>query len=428
MGRMNAGPQTQVDEIAPDIFRMSTWVPDITEHGFTFNQFLLTGDEPMLFHTGQRQLFPLVSAAVNRVVPLEKLRWISFGHLEADECGAMNLFLDAAPNAEVIQGPLACMLSLIDMCDRPPVAANVESGAVHDIGGHRLRFIPTPHVPHNWEAGLWFDETTSTLLAGDLLTHVGKCPAHRIRLRGTGVGSRGGFPRHRAEHKPRADAGAARRNAAHYAGAHARLVLLWRRRRAAAGAGRRIRRDGGHWMTARWILAVVLALAGVLTGCQSSTPGTPVTSPKSPTEPSFPTSRPTRPTAAPPKTLTPAPPTSTAGAPGAEVLSPQNGYVFIETKSGKTRCQLSTAEVGCEAQFTNSPVLNGQPANGVRVTETGDVSWVIGNLGDIPAVTLDYRTYSAVGWTIEAREDGTRFTNDRTGHGMFVAVEGVQAF
>ena len=174
---MNPGPQTQVDEIAPDIFRMSTWVPDITEHGFTFNQFLLTGDEPMLFHTGQRQLFPLVSAAVNRVIPLEKLRWISFGHLEADECGAMNLFLDAAPNAEVIQGPLACMLSLIDMCDRPPVTADVEPGAVHDIGGHRLRFIPTPHVPHNWEAGLWHDETTSTLLAGDLLTHVGKCPA-----------------------------------------------------------------------------------------------------------------------------------------------------------------------------------------------------------------------------------------------------------
>ena len=87
----------------------------------------------------------------------------------------MNLFLHAAPNAEVIQGPLACMVSLIDLCGRPPVVAP-EDG-VHDIGGHRLRFIPTPHVPHNWEAGLWFDETTSTLLAGDLLTHAGKCPA-----------------------------------------------------------------------------------------------------------------------------------------------------------------------------------------------------------------------------------------------------------
>lgn len=165
---------TEVDEIGPDIYRLSTWIPGITEHGFTFNQFLLTGDEPFLFHTGQRFLFPQVSAAVSRVVPLSTLRWISFGHLEADECGAMNLFLDAAPNAEVVHGELACMLSLTDMCDRPPVAA---TDAPLDVGGHRLRFIPTPHVPHNWEAGLWFDETTSTLLAGDLFTHTGRCPA-----------------------------------------------------------------------------------------------------------------------------------------------------------------------------------------------------------------------------------------------------------
>ena len=172
---MNAAPNTRVDEIAPDIFRMSTWVPDVTENGFTFNQFLLTGDEPMLFHCGHRQLFPLVSEAINQVVPLEKLRWISFGHVEADECGAMNLLLAAAPNAEVIHGALACMVSLNDLCDRPPVVAPEEG--VHDIGGHRLRFIPTPHVPHNWEAALWFDETTSTLLAGDLFTHTGQCPS-----------------------------------------------------------------------------------------------------------------------------------------------------------------------------------------------------------------------------------------------------------
>lgn len=171
---MSDSTAAQVDEIAPGIFRISTWVPNITEHGFTFNQFLLTGDEPFLFHTGMRHLFPSVSDAINRVLPLERLRWISFGHLEADECGAMNLMLAAAPNAEVIHGPLAIMLSLADMCDRPPVAA--PEGA-HDIGGHRLRFIATPHVPHNWEAGLWFDETTSTLLAGDLFTHTGRCPA-----------------------------------------------------------------------------------------------------------------------------------------------------------------------------------------------------------------------------------------------------------
>jgi flavorubredoxin len=172
---MSTGLHTTVDEIADGIFRFSTWVPGITEHGFTFNQFLLTGEQPFLFHCGMRQLFPLVSAAIAEVIPLERLRWISFAHLEADECGAMNMLLAAAPQAEVIHGPLACMLSLNDMCDRSPVVT--EPGEVHDIGGHRLRFIPTPHVPHNWESGLWFDETSSTLLAGDLLTHTGQCPA-----------------------------------------------------------------------------------------------------------------------------------------------------------------------------------------------------------------------------------------------------------
>ena len=162
--------QSTVDEIAPGVYRLSTWVPDISPDGFTFNQFLLTGDEPFLFHCGHRQLFPLVSEAINRIMPLEKLRWISFGHVEADECGAVNLLLDAAPNAEVIHGPLACLVSLNDLCDRPPVIIGEET---LDVGGHRLRFLPTPHVPHNWEAGLWFDETTSTLLAGDLFTHTG---------------------------------------------------------------------------------------------------------------------------------------------------------------------------------------------------------------------------------------------------------------
>jgi flavorubredoxin len=171
---MDTEMNTSVDEIAAGVYRFSTWVPGITENGFTFNQFLLTGDEPFLFHCGQRFLFGQVSGAIEQVIPMEKLRWISFGHLEADECGAMNLLLDAAPNAEVIHGPLACMLSLNDMCDRPPV---VTGDQPLDTGGHRLRFIATPHVPHNWEAGLWFDETTATLLAGDLLTHVGRCPA-----------------------------------------------------------------------------------------------------------------------------------------------------------------------------------------------------------------------------------------------------------
>jgi flavorubredoxin len=171
---MNTGLDTTVDEIAAGVYRFSTWIPDITDRGFTFNQFLLTGEEPFLFHCGQRFLFDQVSTAIAKVIPMETLRWISFGHVEADECGAMNLLLDAAVNAEVVHGPLACALSLNDLCDRPPVAVADEP---LDTGGHRLRFIATPHVPHNWEAGLWFDETTSALLAGDLFTHVGQCDA-----------------------------------------------------------------------------------------------------------------------------------------------------------------------------------------------------------------------------------------------------------
>jgi flavorubredoxin len=167
--------ETKIDEIAPDVFRLSTWVAEIAAPaGFTFNQFLVRGEQPFLFHTGLRQLFPLVSEAVARIVPIEALRWISFAHVEADECGAMNDFLAAAPRADVVHGPLACMVSLNDMADRPPRAIE---GEPLDIGGHLLHFVPTPHVPHNWESGLWFDETTATLFAGDLLTHLGAGPA-----------------------------------------------------------------------------------------------------------------------------------------------------------------------------------------------------------------------------------------------------------
>jgi hypothetical protein len=178
-------------------------------------------------------------------------------------------------------------------------------------------------------------------------------------------------------------------------------------------------------MKARLLMAGLFATAAVIAGCQTGTPGTPVTSPQSPTEPSFPTSRPPRPTAAPPKTITPTP---TAPTPDTEFLPPENGYVFIETKSGRTRCQLSQDEVGCEAPFTNSPLQDGVRANGVRLTADGSVEWIVGNLGDIPVVTLDYRTYRALGWTIVATEDGTRFTNDDTGRGMVVAIEGVETF
>jgi flavorubredoxin len=167
--------ETKIDEIAPDIYRLSTWIADVAPPaGFTFNQFVIRGEEPFLFHTGMRQLFPLVSDAVDRVVGVKNLRWISFAHVEADELGAMNQFLAAAPAAEVVHGPLAVMVSLNDLADRPPRAI---SDQLLDIGGKQLRFIPTPHVPNNWESGLWFEEATRTLLAGDLFTSVGDGPA-----------------------------------------------------------------------------------------------------------------------------------------------------------------------------------------------------------------------------------------------------------
>jgi flavorubredoxin len=139
--------------------------------GFTFNQFLVMADQPLLFHCGMRGLFPLVSAAVAKIMPIERLRWISFGHVEADECGAMNQFLAAAPRAEVAHGMIACLVSLNDLADRKPRA--LANGEVLDLGGKRIRYLDTPHVPHGWEAGVLYEETTRTLLCGDLFTHVG---------------------------------------------------------------------------------------------------------------------------------------------------------------------------------------------------------------------------------------------------------------
>jgi flavorubredoxin len=169
-------PTTTVDEIADDIYRLSTWVPDVAPPaGFTFNQFLVAADEPLLFHTGPRAMFPLVSEAVSRVVPVERLRWITFGHVESDECGSMNEWLAAAPQAEIAHGLIGCMVSLNDMADRPPRA--LADGAVLDLGGKRVRHIDTPHVPHGWEARVLYEETTGTLLCGDLFTHLGNGPA-----------------------------------------------------------------------------------------------------------------------------------------------------------------------------------------------------------------------------------------------------------
>lgn len=160
-----------VHEIAPGIHRISTFLPNVGPEGFSFNQFLIVADEPLLFHTGPRGLFPLVAEAVARVVPVETVRWVSFGHVEADECGSMNMWLNAARRSQVAFNELGCGVSLNDLSDRPPRA--MQDGEVLDLGGKRVRLITTPHVPHGWEAQVMFEETTGTLLCGDLVSQLG---------------------------------------------------------------------------------------------------------------------------------------------------------------------------------------------------------------------------------------------------------------
>ena len=176
------------------------------------------------------------------------------------------------------------------------------------------------------------------------------------------------------------------------------------------------------------VLACALAACALFAGCRPDVQGMPVTPTSGAGEPSIPTSRPStsRPTSAPPTEPTPSGPTSP---PAAKLLPPdESGYVFIETKSGQTRCQIDEQSVGCEAPFTNTPMQDGVRANGVSLSADGKVQWIVGNIGDIPAVTIDYRTYSAAGWTIVATSDGTRFTNQRTKHGMFVSIEKVETY
>jgi flavorubredoxin len=168
--------ETRIDEIADGIYRLSTHVPEIAPPaGFTFNQFLIRAEEPLLFHCGPRRMFPSVAAAMAKVMPVDRLRRIGFGHVEADECGAMNEWLAAAPQAQLVQGGIGCMVSINDMADRPPRA--LADGEVIDLGGKRLRHLDTPQIPHGWDAGLLYEETTGTLLCGDLFTHVGDGPA-----------------------------------------------------------------------------------------------------------------------------------------------------------------------------------------------------------------------------------------------------------
>src|SRR5262245_43617340 len=165
--------ETKIAEIADGIHRLSTFVPDIAPpSGFTFNQFLVLGDEPLMFHTGLRKMFPLNLAALSRIIPPERLKHIAFGHFEADECGAMNEWLAVAPQATPAHGETGCYVSLNDFADRPPRI--LKDDDVIDLGrGKRVRFIDTPHTPHGWDAGVLYEEGTRTLMCGDLFTQLG---------------------------------------------------------------------------------------------------------------------------------------------------------------------------------------------------------------------------------------------------------------
>jgi flavorubredoxin len=168
----NSASGTNIVEIAAGIYRINTPLALPGDAGFSYNQYLIVDDEPLLFHSGLRQLFPLVSEAIRAVLPLERLRYVGLSHFEADECGALNQFLAAARNAVPLCGQVAALVSVNDYADRPPrVLADGEQLA---LGRHVIKWFDTPHVPHAWECGLMLDATTRTFFCGDLFTQGGR--------------------------------------------------------------------------------------------------------------------------------------------------------------------------------------------------------------------------------------------------------------
>ena len=158
-------------EIAPDVYRFSLFVPEID---LAFNQFLIKDDEPVLFHTGMRAIFPLVQEAVAKVIDPVALKWIGFSHFEADECGSLNEWLEIAPNAQAVCSPVGAMVSVNDFASRP--ARGMTDDEVLETGKYRFRFISTPHLPHCWEAATMFEETSGTLFCSDLFHQNGDNP------------------------------------------------------------------------------------------------------------------------------------------------------------------------------------------------------------------------------------------------------------
>lgn len=168
----NSEAGTTIDEVASGVYRISTPVPpSAIPGGFSFNQYLITGEAPLLFHSGLRHMFPLTRQAVESVLPVSKLRYIAFSHFESDECGALNEFLAVAPDAEPLCSRTAAIVSVNDFATRP--AHPLGDGEVLSTGGHELEWIDAPHLPHNWETGYMFDRTTRTLFCGDLFTQPG---------------------------------------------------------------------------------------------------------------------------------------------------------------------------------------------------------------------------------------------------------------
>lgn len=158
----------RIDEVAPDLYRISVYVPAIS---LQFNHFLVRDEEPLLFHTGMRAMFPVVRDAVASVIDPAALRWISWSHFEVDECGALNEWLSVAPNAVPVCGEVGALINIGDFSNRPPRA--LKPGEVLDTGTRRFRFIPTPHLPHGWDAGVLFEEADRVLLCSDLLHQIG---------------------------------------------------------------------------------------------------------------------------------------------------------------------------------------------------------------------------------------------------------------
>ena len=165
-------PETHIDAIGEGLYRISTPVsPEVVPGGFTFNQYLLVDDAPLLFHTGLRGQFGSVSEAIATVLPVDRLRYVAFCHVEADECGALNEFLGAAPQAEALCSQVAAMTSIGDLADRPPRV--IADGESLSLGKHVVEWLDAPHVPHAWENGFLFEKTTRTLFCGDLFTQGG---------------------------------------------------------------------------------------------------------------------------------------------------------------------------------------------------------------------------------------------------------------